>query len=75
MSMNLTEDRTVGILAYGSLIDEPGEEIDSATLAVNGPVLTPFKVEFARKSTTRASAPSFTKPREIPGRTRSSSNV
>src|SRR5262245_30159590 len=51
--------RTVGILAYGSLIDDPEEEMDSATVAVKGPVLTPFKVEFARKSKTRKGAPTL----------------
>jgi hypothetical protein len=51
--------RTVGILAYGSLIDDPGEEIDEAIIDVKDSVLTPFKVEFARKSTTRGDAPTL----------------
>ena len=52
-------ERTVGILAYGSLIDDPGEEIASAIRTVKGPVLTPFAVEFARKSRTRKGAPTL----------------
>jgi cation transport regulator ChaC len=51
--------RTVGILAYGSLIDDPEEEIGRAIIAVRGPVLTPFTVEFARKSSTRKGAPTL----------------
>lgn len=51
--------RTVGILAYGSLIDDPGEKIRRLTVKEKGPVLTPFKVEFARKSGTRGNAPTL----------------
>ena len=50
--------KKIGILAYGSLIDEPGPEI--------GPVIdyhledeTPFRVEFARESRTRGGAPTL----------------
>jgi hypothetical protein len=50
----------IGILAYGSLIDCPDEEIKAIT--VSAPiknVQTPFKVEFARASGTRNGAPSL----------------
>lgn len=40
----------VGILAYGSLIDDPGQEIEKATTETIRDVETPFRVEFARKS-------------------------
>jgi cation transport regulator ChaC len=50
----------VGILAYGSLIDDPGQEIKSATVRiVQAGVVTPFKVEFARSSRIRAGAPTL----------------
>lgn len=48
----------LGILAYGSLIDFPGEEIRSVEID-RVPCLTPFKVEFARKSSTRGDAPTL----------------
>lgn len=50
--------RRLGILAYGSLIDEPGEEIE-ATIVDRKEVLTPFNVEFARSSQTRNGAPTL----------------
>jgi hypothetical protein len=47
---------SVGILAYGSLIDDPGVEID--VLVVHRiPTQTPFGVEYARLSGFRAGAP------------------
>jgi len=49
---------TYGILAYGSLLADPGAEIAAAT--VNRiPVTTPFPVEYARSSGTRADAPTL----------------
>lgn len=50
----------VGILAYGSLIDDPGDELKAATaqILIDG-VRTPFNVEFARESKTRAHAPTL----------------
>jgi len=49
---------TIGILAYGSLIDDPGDEI--------GPLIrdrivcrTPFKIEYARFSKSRGGAPTL----------------
>jgi hypothetical protein len=50
----------LGILAYGSLIDDPGEEIAAATAGIlRAGVITPFPVEFARSSHTRAGAPTL----------------
>lgn len=50
---------TVGILAYGSLIDDPGAEISAATIETKLSVRTPLKVEFARSSNTRRGAPTL----------------
>ena len=51
---------TVGILAYGSLIDDPDAEIRAAIVGVvKDEVRTPFKVEYARKSSTRSDAPTL----------------
>jgi hypothetical protein len=53
-------NRTVGILAYGSLIDDPGSEIAEATdRTEDEQVMTPFKVEFARSSASRGGAPTL----------------
>jgi hypothetical protein len=50
----------VGILAYGSLIDDPGDELKGAiSIILKEGVTTPFKVEFARSSKTRACAPTL----------------
>lgn len=52
--------QTVGILAYGSLIDDPGREIAAVTTNVKADVTTPFKVEFARTSSgSRRGAPTL----------------
>jgi hypothetical protein len=40
--------KKIAILAYGSLIDEPGEELENCIVNRLGPILTPFKVEYAR---------------------------
>ena len=50
--------RTIGILAYGSLIDDPGCEIHAAIVRKKC-CRTPFKVEYARKSSTRSNAPTL----------------
>jgi hypothetical protein len=51
---------SVGILAYGSLIDEPGPEIAAVeTGRISQGVTTPFNVEFARLSRTRKEAPTL----------------
>jgi hypothetical protein len=47
-----------GILAYGSLLVDPGAEIDAATVE-HILVTTPFPVEYARSSGTRAGAPTL----------------
>jgi hypothetical protein len=47
---------SVGILAYGSLISDPGVEI-SPMIVKRIPTRTPFSVEYARFSTTRGGAP------------------
>ena len=49
---------SVGILAYGSLIGDPGSEIGSKIVEVID-CCTPFKVEFARKSSGRSNAPTL----------------
>lgn len=50
---------TVGILAFGSLIDNPGKELAPAIITRKPNVLTPFGVEFARSSTKRGDAPTL----------------
>ena len=49
----------LGILAFGSLIDRPGWEIEEAVVARKSEIRTPFGVEFARSSRTRAGAPTL----------------
>ena len=49
---------SLGILAYGSLIGDPGSEIGSKIVEVID-CCTPFKVEFARKSSGRSNAPTL----------------
>lgn len=49
----------IGILAYGSLITHPGHEIESVLDYVIPDVLTPFPVEYARRSQSRAGAPTL----------------
>lgn len=41
---------TVGIIAYGSLLPDPGSEIEVATAEVIQDLVTPFPVEYARSS-------------------------
>lgn len=50
---------TVGILAYGSLIDEPGNELAAVIEHVVRGIDTPFPIEFARKSLSRGDAPTL----------------
>ena len=47
----------LGILAYGSLIEEPGNEIKPIIRERIAGVETPFCIEFARSSSTRDGAP------------------
>jgi hypothetical protein len=49
----------VGILAFGSLIDDPGPEIEPAIVGRKFDVRTPFDVEFARSSKNRGGAPTL----------------
>ncbi len=48
-----------GILAYGSLLTKPGNGIKSITISQEPNVVTPFPVEYARRSHTRAGAPTL----------------
>lgn len=50
---------TVGILAYGSLIDDPGPEIGPYIECTLPGVETPFRVEYARSSSSRGGAPTL----------------
>tara|TARA_R100000789_G_scaffold96033_2_gene97082 strand:- start:491 stop:1126 length:636 start_codon:yes stop_codon:yes gene_type:complete len=54
-----TETENVGILAYGSLVSDPGLEIDAAKIRAIANVETPFHVEFARSSSSRGGAPTL----------------
>ena len=49
----------IGILAYGSLIDKPGDEIEELIVERRSGVRTPFRVEFAHKSEKRDGAPTL----------------
>ncbi len=49
----------IGIIAYGSLIADPGWEIKNITDRIIAEVETPFEVEYARKSDTRSEAPTL----------------
>ena len=50
---------SVGVLAYGSLIEEPGKEIEPFILERRENIETPFSIEFARSSSTRDGAPTL----------------
>ena len=49
----------IGILAYGSLIDDPGEELAQRIIHRIEDAKTPFRVEFARSSLSREGAPTL----------------
>lgn len=49
----------IGVLAYGSLITDPGAELSAITIATTRDVLTPFAVEYARSSRGREGAPTL----------------
>jgi hypothetical protein len=51
--------RLIGIMAYGSLVEDPGPEIEAARARIISGLTTPFKVEFARKSRSRGDAPTL----------------
>ncbi|MSP12371.1 MAG: hypothetical protein EXR62_05370 [Chloroflexi bacterium] len=50
----------LGILAYGSLIEDPGAELE-AHIIKRIPIQTPFPVEYARRSRSRGGAPTLVK--------------
>jgi len=50
---------SIGILAYGSLIDDPGDELEKAIVTTLD-TTTPFVVEYGRKSINRGGAPTMT---------------
>jgi hypothetical protein len=52
-------EASLGILAFGSLIDNPGAEIEAALVGRKLNIRTPFDVEFARSSNTRGGAPTL----------------
>lgn len=49
----------IGILAYGSLLSEPGSELDEVLTGRIEGVETPFRVEFARACSCRDNAPTL----------------
>lgn len=57
--MNSSKERAsrIGILAYGSLLEEPGNEIAPLVVERIQGVETPFQIEFFRSSPTRGGAP------------------
>jgi hypothetical protein len=53
----------LAVLAYGSLLADPGDEL-VPVIVDRQPVQTPFAVEYARCSSTRGSAPTLVKVKE-----------
>lgn len=51
--------QSIGILAYGSLIADPGWEIEEVRTRIIDSVITPFTVEYARSSSGRGDAPTL----------------
>jgi hypothetical protein len=51
--------RQIGVFAYGSLIGDPGSELEAATIERIENVFTPFGVEFARSSNGHGGAPTL----------------
>ncbi|MGH8543563.1 MAG: hypothetical protein ACREX3_08020 [Gammaproteobacteria bacterium] len=49
----------IGVLAYGSLIQRPGDELLEAEVERRSGARTPFRVEFARSSNERDGAPTL----------------
>lgn len=49
----------IGILAYGSLIQDPGNEIKELIVEKRSGIRTPFRVEFAHESKNRDGAPTL----------------
>ena len=57
MTKTAIKKKAVGILAYGSLISDPGEKFKQNRIGTIYDVDTRFRVEFARKSGTEVSKP------------------
>lgn len=51
--------QNIGILAFGSLVDDPGEELEKFVVNRITNVPTPFKIEYGRSSSTRGNAPTL----------------
>lgn len=58
LKLFIMHQHNIGVLAYGSLIDDPGSEF-SAKISVIIDCITPFEVEFARSSKGRSNAPTL----------------
>ncbi len=58
----------IGILAYGSLREDPKKELREATSKIIENVETPFEIEYARKSVGRSNAPTLVPVPEGMGR-------
>lgn len=56
---DMNHEGMIGILAYGSLIDDPDVEIAGAAIGRKVDVLTPFNIEYARTSRSRGGAPTL----------------
>lgn len=54
-----TNSQKIGILAFGSLIDDPGEELLNVIAERKVDVVTPFNIEYGRKSSKRGNAPTL----------------
>ena len=59
MTKEQEPNRCIAILAYGSLISHPGEEIKQHKEDFEICCYTPFHVEYARKSSSRGNAPTL----------------
>lgn len=55
----MLEETSIGMLAFGSLIGNPGDELLSLICRRIDNVETPFRVEFARRSQHRDGAPTL----------------
>jgi hypothetical protein len=55
----MSEQQPIGILAYGSLLNEPGDELQKVIERNIESVQTPFAVEYARSSSHRGGAPTL----------------
>ncbi|EAZ81327.1 hypothetical protein [Algoriphagus machipongonensis] len=55
----ITNSPRIGILAFGSLIDDPGKELQNIIKDRKEGIITPFNVEYGRKSNKRGNAPTL----------------